>query len=258
VNWFSIPRRWCTFQLRLREFTPAMPPFFAGLQVIFYRLGRHSFPVQFSISQARFPLWMRFGTSDAQVFRQIFCEGEYGCLDGLAPGLIIDCGANVGYSSVYFLNRFPGAFVIALEPFPENFRMLQKNLAPYRGRCLALRQAVWSRPARLCFGERAYSPGQAWSVKVREALGTEPGDVEAVSIGQILDKSGFARIAILKVDVEGAEREIFSHGIEWLPRTDNIVIELHDAEAERIFAAAVDGQNFSRSQSGELAICRRL
>jgi FkbM family methyltransferase len=243
----------------VRDFTPHMPLFFAVLDVLFFKFRLHSFPVRFRNPDVGTPLWIRLGTSDGSVFGQVFCDREYSCFDALAaPGLIIDCGANVGYSSVYFLNRFPGAFVIALEPFPENFRVLQKNLAPYAGRCLALQQAVWSRPGRLRFRSH-YSAKEAWMVEVREAQGEEPGEVEAVALGQVLEKSGFARIAILKVDVEGAEREIFSHGVEsWLPRTDNIAIELHGAEAEKIFEAAVAGQQFSRSRSGELTVCQRL
>jgi hypothetical protein len=43
------------------------------------------------------------GSSDLHVFRQIFVEREYGCLDDLADvRLIIDCGANAGYSSGSF------------------------------------------------------------------------------------------------------------------------------------------------------------
>jgi len=44
--------------------------------------------------------------------------------------LIIDAGANVGYSSVYFLSNFPNCRVIAIEPDGDNFASLQKNLAP--------------------------------------------------------------------------------------------------------------------------------
>src|SRR4051812_39387542 len=82
----------------------------------------------------RHPLRCRKGSSDRDVFRQIFVEREYACLDDLSDvDLVLDCGANVGYSSAYFLDRFPTCHVIAVEPDPENYALLEENLAPYRG-----------------------------------------------------------------------------------------------------------------------------
>ena len=80
---------------------------------------------------ALYPLYCRPGTSDLEVFRQVFMERQYACLGAApSPRLIVDCGANVGYSSAYFLSRFPDAKLIAVEPDSGNFQMLQRNLAP--------------------------------------------------------------------------------------------------------------------------------
>jgi hypothetical protein len=49
---------------------------------------------------AKHPLRCRAGSSDLYVFRQIFVEREYGCLDNIDDArLVVDCGANVGYSA---------------------------------------------------------------------------------------------------------------------------------------------------------------
>ena len=70
---------------------------------------------------AEFPLKCRPKTTDIRVFRQIYVSREYRCLDEVRDaGLIIDCGANVGYSSAYFLTRFPKSYLIAIEPDPGN------------------------------------------------------------------------------------------------------------------------------------------
>ena len=53
------------------------------------------------------PIYMRTGTSDYAVLRQVFIDREYEIRDLADPRIIIDCGANVGYASVYFLTRFP-------------------------------------------------------------------------------------------------------------------------------------------------------
>src|SRR5262245_51635214 len=74
-----------------------------------------------------YPLFGRRSSSDVEVFHQVFIEREYKCLDDLSDvGLIIDCGANVGYSSAYFLSKHPTSRIIAVEPDPDNFAMLRR------------------------------------------------------------------------------------------------------------------------------------
>ena len=93
-----------------------------------------------------YPVSARRGSSDLQVFHQIFIQREYRCLDDLdLNGLILDLGANVGYSTAYFLSRFPNCFVVAVEPDPENYEYLVKNVAAYGHRVTTLKAAVWPR-----------------------------------------------------------------------------------------------------------------
>jgi hypothetical protein len=114
------------------------------------RLVKSHQPLLYWTKYAQFPLRCRPNTTDHAVFRQIFVEREYQCLDHIRDArLIIDCGANVGYASAYFLSRFPGSHVIAVEPDPGNFELLKANLAPYGNRCRLVNSAVWSKPAGL-------------------------------------------------------------------------------------------------------------
>ena len=78
---------------------------------------------------AAYPLTCRAGSSDIDVFKHVYTLRGYKCLDNIAdPRLIIDCGANAGFSTSYFLNRFPKAHVIAIEPDPANFKLLVRNI----------------------------------------------------------------------------------------------------------------------------------
>jgi hypothetical protein len=89
-------------------------------------------PYILTLKNAQFPLRCRPNTSDKDAFEQIFIEREYSCLDDLSNvDLVIDCGANVGYSAAYFLTRFPNCKVICVEPDFSNFKLLEKNLAPF-------------------------------------------------------------------------------------------------------------------------------
>lgn len=210
--------------------------------------------------QAEHPMVFRTRTTDIESFWQVFLQHELAPVDDLRDvRLIIDCGSNAGYSAVYFLNRFPGCTVVAVEPEPSTFAVLSRNLAPYEGRYRALNCAVWSRPAQLTFDSASRGAGH-WGVQVREATEGEPGDVRALDIPTILRESGHERISLLKVDIEGAEAVVFADA-PWLERVDNIAIELHHdtpyGDASAVFERAIAGQGYEVTHLAERTICRR-
>lgn len=215
--------------------------------------------VRLTSKYAEHPFDCRPQTSDAYVLNQIFVEREYRCLDDVrGSGLILDCGANVGYSSAYLLTRYPEAKVVAVEPDPKNFTTLERNLAPYGGRARAIRAGVWSHSCGLTLAEAHRERGKEWARQVRECRPGEPAAFHAVDVGSLLNESGYDRIFILKVDVEGAECEVFGpESAAWIDRVDNIVIELHGDEPGRIFHEAIEGRSFDVSRCGELTVCKR-
>lgn len=229
------------------------------------KLLRHRFlpsdtPFRLSSKHAQFPVTCRPNTSDADVFWQIFRAREYRCLDDVRSAeLIIDCGANVGYSAAYFLSRFPSAYVMAIEPDPGNFAVLEANLAPYGGRYRAICSAVWSKPVGLVLSEVSSGDGREWGRQVREVRGDERPSMVALDIGTLLKDSGFPRISILKIDIEGAEAEVFSSNYEhWIGQIDNLVIELHNDQCRSNFERAIAGQEFIVSECDDLTVCKRV
>ena len=209
------------------------------------------------------PLIVRNDSSDFQVFSQIFIRDEYSCLGTkLKDGLIIDAGANVGYSSVYFLNKFPQNNVIAIEPDPDNFAMLQRNVAKYGDRIEVINAGVWSHPAELMLEEDQYRDGDAWSKQVRECKPGELPEMKGIDIKSILSASRFERISLLKMDIEGAEAVVFAAtDLQWLDNVDAIAIELHDdsnfGNGTEIFFSAIKDRGYQISRSEELTICIR-
>ena len=166
--------------------------------------------------------------------------------------MIVDCGANVGYTSAYLLSRFPRARVVAIEPFPANAVLCRRNLAHYGSRATVIEAAVWSHCTRLVLD---YAGGNEWGVRVRAARPGEDGEIEAIDLASL----GLSRIDILKIDIEGSEADLFARDTDrWLPSVSNIAIELHGAECERRFRTAMAGYRYAESQSGELTICRGI
>lgn len=213
---------------------------------------------------ALYPLFCRQNTSDFKVFAQIFVQRGYSCLDHIDnAAFIIDCGGNAGYSSAYFLTRFPESTVVAIEPDPGNFSMMCKNLAPYGNRIQTLNSAVWSHCADLAMEENKYRDGEEWSRQVRECKAGEKALLKGIDIGTLLAKSGQKRISILKIDIEGAEAVVFAspNSDLWLQYVDALVIELHDdtqwGNCSNIFFSAISKQNFDISRCCELTLCTR-
>jgi FkbM family methyltransferase len=205
------------------------------------------------------PVRFRKGSSDLDVIAQIFIHNWYGPLghDGNVR-YIIDCGANCGYSTLYFLRAFPRATVIAVEPDPGNFRMLLENTAPFGARVTAVKKAVWSKttPLKVCAGEAG--DGREWATFVRDCRPSETPDAEGITVSRLMSDFGFPRIDVLKVDVEGAEREILKDGpLNFLNLTRSIAIELHNDEVKELFLKVMGNTPFRISSRGELTFALR-
>jgi FkbM family methyltransferase len=214
-------------------------------------------------NEARYPLVARGNTSDLSAFSGVFVRRTYAASpDRAAPGLIIDCGANVGYSAAFLLSRFPGSRLIAVEPETSNFAQLEQNLAPYGAAATLIHSAVWSHPTPLVIDKSPYRDGKHWSSHVREARRGELATMVAIDIGTLLAQSGESRLALLKMDIEGAEAVVFRHNFErWIDRVDAIAIELHDdsafGDATAAFSQAIAGRGFALTRHGEIVLCRR-
>ena len=79
-------------------------------------------------------MYMRTETGDINMFYEIFWSGMYNIPESIlaAPLNIMDLGANVGFTTLYFALKYPDAKIISLEPSKMNFVVLQKNIAPQK------------------------------------------------------------------------------------------------------------------------------
>jgi FkbM family methyltransferase len=188
------------------------------------------------------PIFIRGGRStDALALYEVMVTNEYALTNDLdSPAFIIDGGANVGMASVYFLNRYPTARVIAVEPGDANLEMCRLNLEPYGNRVTLVHGAIWKSGGRLSFE----MGDQEWLGQVRE---DQSGSVAALTMASLIAR-GSGQVDLLKLDIEGSEREIFGPDAhEWLPRIRNIAIELHGDDRKDQFFAALDEYRYDLS-----------
>lgn len=188
-------------------------------------------------------------SSDFDVFSQVIVGPEYDFLDHL-EGIrtIVDLGANVGLASARMLSKFPGCHVLAIEPDPGNCEMLRQNLAPYGNRVHILEGAAWISDGQVAL-DKSFGDCREWAVAVKSGNG-----VRAYSMEHILSRVG-GSIDLLKIDIEGSERVIFSADTSWLSRVRNLSIELHGADCEKAFREGTHSYSWRESRCGEYTVC---
>ncbi|MDB5198176.1 MAG: FkbM family methyltransferase [Chitinophagaceae bacterium] len=204
-----------------------------------------------------YPFSLRKGSSDYETFYQAIVHNQYLFNYPLKPEVIIDGGANIGLASIAFKSMFPGATIIAIEPDKENFEQLNINLRPYNN-IHTLNVGIWNKKAILKITDK-YNYGK-WGMITEEIEKNTIGSISSVTIDEIMQTFKLDKIDILKLDIETAERELFSSGYaSWLPMVKVIVIELHDSiskgTAMPFFKAISETlNNYSYYQLGENTI----
>ncbi len=199
--------------------------------------------IQFRVPGIQHPILCRPTEPDRFTICHVFVEHDCDVHIPLAPRLIVDAGANVGYVSAYYANLFPEADIVGLEPDLGNLDVAERNCAPYP-RVQLLRAGLWPRDSAL----RIVDPSvKSWVFQVREASEEETETVEGISIATLLRRSGHERIDILKLDIEGSEEPLFASPDcqEWLPSVDVIVVETHGEASERAVSEAMKEASFS-------------
>src|SRR3569832_175739 len=152
---------------------------------------------------------LRPDSSDPFVFHQVFVAREYDSPNLPATArTIVDLGANIGLASLFFAAKYPAARILAVEPDVDNVALLAANLAPLGERATPLRAAAWPHDGQISLlqDDDAGTPLGSWGVQVAE----RPGGgtlVPCHNVATLLDRAGFDRVDVLKVDIEGAELE---------------------------------------------------
>jgi FkbM family methyltransferase len=178
----------------------------------------------------RFPFHLRVPSSDVPALEQIFVRQEYDFEVAKPPQTLVDAGANIGLASLYFANRFPRANIIAIEPEQSNFDLLSKNVAPYKT-ITAMRAALWHENGIINLVDPDLGK---WGFMtqarddVEEKFGAFLHEVRAITVDTLMKEHGIDHIDILKIDIEGAEREVFRDPSAWIGKVGALIVELHE------------------------------
>lgn len=224
--------------LRRCRFVFISPPW-AGRQLIYDRkLKRlHTFTIRDKIDYLT--LLQIYGSEDYRV--DIFAQHariqgwyNHSIASGLTP-VIYDVGAHAGFSVRYFAAEYSEARIIGLEPDKDNFARATEHLTDLANVKL-VRAALSDHSGSAILSD----PGTGnWGYRIDV---NTPGDVPLITMNDLLEEAEAQRLRpfILKLDIEGSEKEVFAGSPSWIDEFPLIIVELHDW----MFPGEANSRNF--------------
>jgi FkbM family methyltransferase len=185
-------------------------------------IGHAELPVRVRSEGHRFDLVLRANSSDATVLTETLLGRHHLPPIPLADvQSVLDLGANIGLTMAHLAALCPAARIVGVELDPDNVALARRNVERWRDRCEVVEAAVW----------HADEP-----LRYHIARGAECGAVlspsggktaQGLSLNSLLDRLRWDRVDFVKMDIEGAEREVLRSNAEWALRVRSIKVEAH-------------------------------
>lgn len=200
--------------------------FFKAKQSIGW-LGRfQGFPVvEVKVVGSDRPIALRLGTTDWLVMREIFIAQEYESTVRAVPAAryILDLGANIGLSIMFWEQKYPGVKVLGVEADLQNATLAARNI----GDNSEILCACATDGSRRMSIDR--SSGAEWSYRAKPCSQEGDDAVEGFGVESLIGMlvPDGEKLDLIKIDIEGGEKELFGNPA-WLARVENLVVEVHE------------------------------
>jgi FkbM family methyltransferase len=171
---------------------------------------------------------LRRGTSDVSVAVQTLVN-QYHLpptpIPVEEPQVLWDLGSNVGLTVAHYACIFPHARIVGVEPDHDNAVLAARNIRNWSDRCKIIECAVWPEDGE---AEFELQPRNEFAGRI---VGTaspnrEARRVRTCSLSTLFERE--QRIDLVKMDIEGAEREVLRQNTEWAAKVERIVVEVHE------------------------------
>jgi FkbM family methyltransferase len=171
--------------------------------------------------------------------REIFTRHLYYFDTEEANPIIIDAGAHLGLATLYFKNLYPTAQIIAFEPNPILFKLLEENIAINHLKNVTAHQVALDKHVghKDFFVDATqwgwHSSGSftagAWDNSQKNQASFK---VQTDRLGNYL--ANLPRVDLLKLDIEGVEMSVLLSIRDQLDKIQAITIEFHPNAGQRL------------------------
>jgi FkbM family methyltransferase len=176
------------------------------------------------------PIWVRAGTSDVDTVWDVFIHQYH-----LPPArvqrrgmhMVWDLGANIGLTMADMTQRWPESRVIGVELDAANAALARRNFDTWSDRAELIEAAVWPEDGEGWYHRWA---GGTSAYHLHQPVGDEEPQgplVPTLSLDTLLERSGGGPVSFVKMDVEGAERELLRKNTDWAAHVGAIKVEVH-------------------------------
>jgi FkbM family methyltransferase len=187
---------------------------------------------------------LRKKSVDQEVYDYVFVEKYHRPFKEITvkEPVILDLGANIGLTIIDFKILYPASKIFAYELDKDNYDLSVLNCKKLTG-CYLHNEAIWCEPTQIKYNKGVNN--DAYKIEINIPQNENTISVNAVTVGQIIERYQLKSIDYVKLDIEGAEYEVFQKNLEWLNITKQIKIEVHyGAELFEFFKKKLEEHGF--------------
>lgn len=194
------------------------------LQKLFFLFGNRTRYEETTIRFDEFEFTVPDAASFLSAYEELIYKKIYMFSAAHDTPIILDFGANIGLSVLFFAKYYPNADVYAYEADPRIYHYLENNVAQFKTSRIHLHNAViYDENTTLSFFSEGADGGHVCRENEFGASCRE--EVVAADAKEILQS--FSYIDFLKMDIEGAERRVLPRIKDELGKVQNIFVEYH-------------------------------
>ncbi|MCG3164352.1 MAG: hypothetical protein POELPBGB_00106 [Bacteroidia bacterium] len=179
-------------------------------------VNKNEFLIHYKIEEKQVGSIIRKTGSDNKIFTHLILWKDYleplqyikTSLSFNKPIVFFDCGGNIGLASIYFSAFFPNITVVGVEPFRESFDLMNRNISLNNIKVIKLyERALWNKVTNLSI-LNDYRDKMEWSFRVMESNKSSIQEIKSITLKEMCKENNITNIDILKIDIEGAEKEV--------------------------------------------------